>query len=66
MDMVKDPICGMKIDPVKAEEAGLVIEADGKTYYFCSEECAEEFHRHGLPHDRITRGKSGNRCHAKT
>ena len=45
--MVRDPICGMNIDPVKAEEAGLTIEADGKTYYFCSEECAEEFHRHG-------------------
>ena len=45
--MVKDPVCGMNIDPVKAEEAGLVVEADGKTYYFCSEECAEEFHRHG-------------------
>ena len=45
--MVKDPICGMNIDPVKAEEAGLAIEADGKTYYFCSAECAEEFHRHG-------------------
>ena len=45
--MVKDPICGMNIDPVKAEEAGLVIDADGKTYHFCSMECAEEFHRHG-------------------
>ena len=45
--MVKDPVCGMNIDPAKAEQEGLVIEADGKTYYFCSEECVEEFHRHG-------------------
>lgn len=44
---VRDLICGMYIDPVKAEEAGLFIESEGKTYYFCSEECAEEFHRHG-------------------
>jgi YHS domain-containing protein len=44
---VKDPVCGMNIDPKKAIEDGLVIEAEGKTYYFCSEECASEFHRHG-------------------
>ena len=44
---VIDPVCGMNIDPNHAIEAGLVIQAEGKTYYFCSEECALEFHRHG-------------------
>jgi YHS domain-containing protein len=32
----------------KARTEGLFVEAQGKTYYFCSEECKEEFHRHGL------------------
>jgi P-type Cu+ transporter len=37
---VKDPVCGMSVDPVKA--AGKV-EHKGKTYYFCSKRCAERF-----------------------
>lgn len=45
---VKDPVCGMEIDPNRAKEAGLMLEDQGQTYYFCSEECALEFHRHGL------------------
>jgi P-type Cu+ transporter len=36
----KDPVCGMMVDPQKA--AGKVEHA-GKTYYFCSERCAERF-----------------------
>jgi YHS domain-containing protein len=45
---VKDPVCGMEVDPDKAKEAGLMLEDQGQTYYFCSEECALEFHRHGV------------------
>jgi P-type Cu+ transporter len=37
---VKDPVCGMSVDPAKA--AGKV-EHKGKTYYFCSKRCAERF-----------------------
>jgi P-type Cu+ transporter len=37
---VKDPVCGMSVDPVKA--AGKV-EHSGKTYYFCSKRCVERF-----------------------
>jgi len=37
---VKDPVCGMTVDPQKA--AGKV-EHRGKTYYFCSKNCAERF-----------------------
>jgi Cu+-exporting ATPase len=37
---VKDPVCGMTVDP--AEAAGQ-IEHDGRTYSFCSRGCAERF-----------------------
>lgn len=37
---VKDPVCGMVVDPAKA--AGKV-EHKEKTYYFCSKRCAERF-----------------------
>jgi len=36
----KDPVCGMTVAPEKA--AGKVEHA-GKTYYFCSKGCAEQF-----------------------
>src|SRR5216683_2246483 len=39
---LKDPVCGMTVDPEKA--AGKV-EHGGKTYYFCSKGCAERFSR---------------------
>ncbi len=36
----KDPVCGMTVEP-----DGAVATADykGKTYYFCSVDCKEEF-----------------------
>src|SRR5690348_9738957 len=37
---VKDPVCGMTVDPAKA--AGKV-EHKGKAYFFCSKRCAERF-----------------------
>jgi P-type Cu+ transporter len=37
---VKDPICGMSVDPATA--AGK-YERDGRTYYFCSRHCLEKF-----------------------
>jgi len=37
---VKDPVCGMMVDPKKA--AGK-IEYAGEMYYFCSARCAERF-----------------------
>ncbi len=39
---VKDPVCGMLVDPQKS--AGKVLHAD-KTYYFCSKRCAERFEK---------------------
>lgn len=37
---VKDPVCGMKIDPAKAKAK---VEYKGKTYFFCSDECKGKF-----------------------
>lgn len=34
-----DPVCGMKVDPATAEHRGHA----GKTYYFCSQNCADSF-----------------------
>ena len=33
------PVCGMKVDEKTAEKATY----QGKTYYFCSTECKDEF-----------------------
>ncbi|MEM1579992.1 MAG: copper-translocating P-type ATPase [Nitrososphaerota archaeon] len=38
--LVTDPVCGMKIDP---EAAYSKIKYEGKTIYFCSKMCEEEF-----------------------
>ncbi|MFC2170204.1 YHS domain-containing protein [Acidobacteriota bacterium] len=35
-----DPVCGMKI---KKSDAKATPEFDGKSYYFCTEECKEKF-----------------------
>lgn len=39
MELVKDPVCKMMVDPSKA----LTAELDGETYYFCSEGCRKRF-----------------------
>jgi len=41
--MAKDPICGMKVEPKKAEPKGLVSIKTGKKYYFCSKNCKFTF-----------------------
>jgi YHS domain-containing protein len=38
-----DPICGMAVDPAQAKAAGLTLEYEGKTYYFCSDDCKQQF-----------------------
>lgn len=46
----KDPVCGIEVYPNKVKAAGLTGESDGKTYYFCSEECKAQFAReHSQP-----------------
>lgn len=40
MANVNDPVCGMQIDT--ADAAGQ-SDFQGRTYYFCSEDCKEKF-----------------------
>lgn len=37
---VKDPVCGMTVEE---SEAPFRLEHEGRTYYFCSQDCKEEF-----------------------
>ncbi|CAN5596498.1 YHS domain-containing protein [soil metagenome] len=37
---VKDPVCSMVFED---SEASATVEHGGKTYYFCSKDCAETF-----------------------
>ncbi|HAS10585.1 MAG TPA: hypothetical protein DCS55_08740 [Acidimicrobiaceae bacterium] len=37
---VKDPVCGMTI---AESDAVATVDHDGSTYYFCSQDCADEF-----------------------
>ena len=37
---VKDPVCGMEIDPATAAGSS---EYNGQTYYFCSMGCKKSF-----------------------
>ena len=49
-ETVKDPVCGMQIEP---QNAAAQEEHDGATFYFCSKSCHETFladpHRYGHP-----------------
>jgi len=40
MATVKDPVCGMEIDPASAAATS---EYEGTTYYFCAVACKEQF-----------------------
>ncbi len=44
---MKDPVCGMKVDP--AEAAG-TRQYQGQTYYFCSKGCKAKFDRRPEAH----------------
>jgi Cu+-exporting ATPase len=38
--MERDPVCGMEVDPKTAPARS---ERNGKTYYFCSTACKQQF-----------------------
>jgi membrane fusion protein, copper/silver efflux system len=40
---VRDPVCGMEIDQLKAKAAGRMATYRGDTYYFCSDDCKLKF-----------------------
>ena len=54
--ITKDPICGMTVD----EATALHTERDGKTFYFCSDHCRQEFI--STPARVKPEGKSGGCC----
>ena len=39
---VKDPVCSMKVDKKEAE---FTSQYGGRTYYFCSQDCKQQFER---------------------
>jgi Cu+-exporting ATPase len=54
---VKDPVCGMTID---SKDAVAQAKYEGKTYYFCSEQCRKTFE--GAPQRYAdASGKEGER-----
>ena len=38
--MVRDPVCGMEIDPAASAET---TEYEGEKYYFCNQDCKKSF-----------------------
>lgn len=40
MAQAKDPVCGMTVEQA---DAVATVDHEGETYYFCSQDCAEEF-----------------------
>jgi membrane fusion protein, copper/silver efflux system len=41
--MERDPVCGMTVDPARAEAARLTAAYQGRTEFFCSEGCRKAF-----------------------
>lgn len=41
MDSAQDPVCGMYV----SKKDAIVRQINGRTYYFCSQNCANEFER---------------------
>ena len=41
--MVKDPVCGMDVNPEFAQSQGLSAEHEGQTYSFCGRGCMLDF-----------------------
>ena len=54
--VTKDPICGMTVD----EATALHAERDGKTFYFCCDQCRQKFL--STPAGAKPEGKSGCCC----
>ena len=47
--MYKDPVCGMQVDP---RTAAAQSTYNGKTYYFCSEACRQQFDKNPAQYAR--------------
>ncbi len=55
--MVKDPVCGMQVEESTAEDTATY---QGKTYYFCSEDCKEQFEDNPQQYTEQTRRAGGS------
>jgi membrane fusion protein, copper/silver efflux system len=42
-DAETDPVCGMEVDEKKAAAAGRTAVHEGRTYYFCADDCKKKF-----------------------
>lgn len=54
--VTKDPVCGMTVD----EATAIRVERDGKTFYFCSDQCRQKFVSSSV--DTKPEGKSKGCC----
>jgi len=43
--LARDPVCGVEVSLSKAEKAGRKVTYKGKTYYFDSDECRDQFRK---------------------
>lgn len=43
--IARDPKCGMEVDSAKAAAGGRALQYEGRTYYFCSNQCKDEFRK---------------------
>jgi YHS domain-containing protein len=59
-EKVKDPVCGMDIDP---ERAAGKSEYEGQTYYFCSTGCKRTFDKEPEKYIPIS-DKPGSQLHS--
>lgn len=55
--MVKDPVCGMMVDP---EKAPAKAEFKGKTYYFCAPGCKVAFEKAPEKYLKAVKGGEGH------
>ena len=55
--MVKDPVCGMDIDPKTAAGKS---DYQGRTYYFCSVGCKKAFDQEPQKYVKAESGHSGH------
>jgi len=53
---LKDPICGMTVDP----ETAIHADRDGKTFYFCGDACLKKFK--ALPAGKSPSSKTTGCC----
>lgn len=53
--MIKDPVCGMVVDPAKAVATTVYKE---KTYYFCTSDCKTAFEQ--KPEKFVDQTKTGH------